>query len=398
VAHILFIHPGPVPPSDDDRKVLVNHLSAHHFGHVLQAVWGRPGQNRLRQEAGQFRLHYTFPHMVHQPFRKVRTLLFFLWAGWQLHRSHEQGFDVIVSYGWNTTGIAAVILKWLTGAKLIVEAPGVPVAGQRYQSRDWTWPKRLRAALNGWMLCRVLGHSDGVKLLYPEQVDGFLPKAEIPTSVFHDLVPIDSLSPADRHEKTILLLGCPWYLKGVDVLIKAFKLIRDEFPEQRLRVIGHCDDRAPFDELRAGDLRIEFMRGVPHEEAMHHMARCTVFVLPSRTEGMGRVLLEAMALRRPIIASRVDGIPHYIEDGENGLLFESESVDDLARQLHRVLSDRGLARKLADEGYERVHERYSEREYARHFDALIESVLGEAASAGAEMGDRRPDCQMTASS
>lgn len=90
---------------------------------------------------------------------------------------------------------------------------------------------------------------------------------------------------------------------------------------------------------------------------------------------MGRVLLEAMACRKPIIASRVEGIPHYISDGENGLLFESESVDDLACKLRLLLRDRKLAAQLADNGHRLVHENLSETCFLEKFNAMMRSVL-----------------------
>ena len=58
------------------------------------------------------------------------------------------------------------------------------------------------------------------------------------------------------------------------------------------------------------------------------MARCRVFVLPSRTEAMGRVLIEAMAMGKTCIASAVDGIPHYVRDEDTGLLFRSGDAAD----------------------------------------------------------------------
>jgi glycosyltransferase involved in cell wall biosynthesis len=90
---------------------------------------------------------------------------------------------------------------------------------------------------------------------------------------------------------------------------------------------------------------------------------------------MGRVLLEAMAAARPIVASAVDGIPHYIRHGETGLLFEPENVDDLARQLDRVLGDQDFARQLALRGQAYVHEHLSEEQYAVKFRSMVERAV-----------------------
>jgi glycosyltransferase involved in cell wall biosynthesis len=71
-----------------------------------------------------------------------------------------------------------------------------------------------------------------------------------------------------------------------------------------------------------------------------------VLVLPSRSEGMGRVIVEAFCRARPVVASRVGGIPDLVEDRRNGLLVEPSDTAGLADALVRVLDDRELAERL----------------------------------------------------
>ncbi|HQH26490.1 MAG TPA: glycosyltransferase family 4 protein [Oligoflexia bacterium] len=95
----------------------------------------------------------------------------------------------------------------------------------------------------------------------------------------------------------------------------------------------------------------------------------------SRTEAMGKVLLEAMAHEKPVIAARVDGIPHYVTDMENGLLFEKENAADLAQRLRMVLANPQLSAALGKRGRERLRSQLSEQEYVRCFNLMIEQVL-----------------------
>ena len=105
------------------------------------------------------------------------------------------------------------------------------------------------------------------------------------------------------------------------------------------------------------------------------MTACSLYVLASRTEAMGRVLLEAMASEKPIIASNVDGVPTVIRDGYNGLLFVSESVDDLADKMRTVLSDKQRATTLARNGLEYVMSNLSEACYLNKYQEMVRQTL-----------------------
>jgi glycosyltransferase involved in cell wall biosynthesis len=110
------------------------------------------------------------------------------------------------------------------------------------------------------------------------------------TSVFHEFTALRTIPQTEAGERYILFLGFPWLLKGVDILIQAFNRISARHPDVRLRIVGHCPDRTLFEALAAGNPRVSLERAVPREQAMALMAGCSLFVLPSRSEAMGRVL------------------------------------------------------------------------------------------------------------
>ena len=143
-----------------------------------------------------------------------------------------------------------------------------------------------------------------------------------------------------------------------------------------LKVIGYCEDPSMFQALAGPDERIElYPTGVPHAEALRIIGDCHVYVLASRTEAMGRVLLEAMAAERPIVAADVDGVPQIIQNNDNGLLFEPGSVDALARALRRMLSDADLRGRLATKGLRDVTNKFSEEKYARYYAEFMRLVI-----------------------
>jgi glycosyltransferase involved in cell wall biosynthesis len=232
----------------------------------------------------------------------------------------------------------------------------------------------VRQRVADLLLTTVLKGADHVRLLYPGQLDAYPEFHSLPRSVFHEFVPLDAVRAHSTVESTppfLLFLGYPWGLKGVDVLIRAFQFITAHFPEVSLKVVGHCTNRTPYEALRRGNARIELHRGVSQSEAYDLIARCAALVLPSRTESMGRVLLEAMAMGKPVVASAVDGIPHYVRDGVEGLLFPTEDAPALARCLSQLLSDTELRRRLGEAGKKRVFEQFSEIEYRERFTAMV---------------------------
>ncbi len=96
-----------------------------------------------------------------------------------------------------------------------------------------------------------------------------------------------------------------------------------------------------------------------HDDVWALLERLDVVALPSWTEGLPMVLLEAMAAGRPVVATRVGGTPELVTDGETGLLVPPRHPTALAAALRRVLEDRALAKRLAEAGRRRVEERFS---------------------------------------
>jgi glycosyltransferase involved in cell wall biosynthesis len=110
------------------------------------------------------------------------------------------------------------------------------------------------------------------------------------------------------------------------------------------------------------------------DDAARVVAAADVFALPSWTEGLPLVVLEAMALGRPVVATNVGGTPELVADGETGLLVPPRDVDALTAALRRVLDDEGLRRKLGEAGRRRVAERFSLEAMTREVLAVYDEV------------------------
>ena len=115
------------------------------------------------------------------------------------------------------------------------------------------------------------------------------------------------------------------------------------------------------------DDQVRFLGHQELDAIRNLLQRCTLFILPSRSEPFGIAILEAMSLGKAVITTRVGGIPEFVADGQNGVLVESDDPAGLAAAMCRVSSDAELrrqlglaARKTVDDGYkaERMGGRY----------------------------------------
>lgn len=289
----------------------------------------------------------------------------------------RERYDIVVALDPLAAGFIGFIVSRLTGAKLIIEVGGNFESSFTSNAEKPSLQMRIKERITIILLPFILNRADGVKLGYENQLRNFNDLRGYPDkySCFANLVPISLFKDSDVTSRYILFLGYPWYLKGVDILIKAFNRISSEFPDYNLKIVGHCPDKSFFEELANGDKRIELCDAVWHEEAVRLMEGCSLFVLPSRTDSLPRVLREAMAAKKPIIASDVDGIPTIVKHGYNGLLFKSEDVDDLAEKMRTVLGDKSYAQTLAKNGHEYVHAMLSEENYLENYNKMVEKVL-----------------------
>ena len=121
---------------------------------------------------------------------------------------------------------------------------------------------------------------------------------------------------------------------------------------------------------------VRWAGALPNAEVAEWYRAADVFVLPTRSEGTPNVVLECMASGTPVVASRVGGIPEVIQDQHNGLLFESEDVEELSRCIDRLVRDPELARRLSRQALDDVQEHSVERQIQKNIDVYRRVVVG----------------------
>lgn len=145
--------------------------------------------------------------------------------------------------------------------------------------------------------------------------------------------------------------------KGQDILIEALSIMKARSTPFTCRLVGDGPSR-PFLEKMIKDLRLQdevSLTGVIKDVAAQ-LAKADLFVLPSRYEGFGIVILEAMASGLPVIVSNIEGPAEVVEDGKDGLHFQSGDARDLADKIETLLANQEMRKHFAEASLLRVRD------------------------------------------
>ncbi len=214
-----------------------------------------------------------------------------------------------------------------------------------------------------------------------------IPSNEKPVFVFPTFTDIESfIAPSNRHpEKTLKSYKKPYfiyagmliYLKGIHHLINAFKGVSEKYPDASLVIAGKGSDYLKLRKQAEGLKLISKIHftGHVHQDLLATLIKeSAALVLPSLTEGLGRVAIEALLLERPVIASAVGGLPEIIEDGKTGFLVPPMDEEALGMAMLKVLENQTLADCMGKTGKEHVLKKF---DYSRYFNAyrtMIEKI------------------------
>jgi glycosyltransferase involved in cell wall biosynthesis len=190
--------------------------------------------------------------------------------------------------------------------------------------------------------------------------------------------------PGDRF--AVGWIGRMTAVKRTDDVLLAFKRLRDSGVDACLCMVGDGPDREQL-ERRAhelGVIRDTLFLGYQEDVAPFYAA-FDALVLSSGNEGTPVSAIEALAAGRPVVATRVGGVPDVVRDGEDGFLVEAGATDELAERLARLARDPALGKRMGEQGRARVLPRYAVDRLVDDVDQLYRSLLRTAGlSAGGE--------------
>ncbi|HEX6688734.1 MAG TPA: glycosyltransferase family 4 protein [Solirubrobacterales bacterium] len=202
--------------------------------------------------------------------------------------------------------------------------------------------------------------------------------------VVHVGIPIEQFTPVGASPPTaaaeILCIGRLVPEKGQAVLIEAIARLVERGLPASATFAGEGPQRGALEALaeRLGvGSRVSFRGAVGQEELHALYAAASAFCLPSFSEGVPVVLMEAMAMRLPTIGTTITGVPELIEDGHSGLLVPPGRPDLLTDALQRALSDDALAQTLGEAGRAKVLAEFDADASAEQLHALFAEQIGE---------------------
>jgi glycosyltransferase involved in cell wall biosynthesis len=193
---------------------------------------------------------------------------------------------------------------------------------------------------------------------------------------------------ADARAETRRLLGIPtdafvvgWIgrmtgVKNTDDVLAALRLLRDRGVDAYLLMVGDGPDREHV-ERRAHELGIvkKCLFVGYQEDVARWYAGFDAMILPSVNEGTPVSAIESLAARRPVVATRVGGVPDVVEEGEDGYLVDSGDAGALADRLQRLAADPALRERMGDHGRARVLQRYAVSRLVDDIDRLYRELL-----------------------
>jgi glycosyltransferase involved in cell wall biosynthesis len=306
---------------------------------------------RVIAPAGDVRAHDPRFRLVHPPLPRLAGGFYLTLPSTVASEAKRFQPQVVITqspYEAIAAGLAWPLLR--VRPKLVVEVHG----DWRTAARLYGSPlRRVFAPLADRAALIALRRADGTRALtrftheLVEKATGRRPIGNFPT--YFDVESFSEAPPEPLPASPSLAwVAALEKYKNLDRFATAWRLTVAHLPEARLVMVGRGSMQHVVDRLvRDLPRNVTAIPYLSPPELSSLLDRSTALILPSRSEGTPRVIMEAFARGRPVIGSTGGGIPDLVEQDRNGLLVEPDDVDGLAAACIRILTDRELARRLA---------------------------------------------------
>ncbi len=290
----------------------------------------------------------------------------------QLHR--QSPIDVIHAHAALPCGQAAAFVSRRLGIPFVVTIHGLDVFNRCFEDGIAARWRRAASADVYARASKVICISDKVRGLLIDGMD-----SRVASELVYNGTDPDLFTPASAPEQTptILIVGNLLAGKGHELVLRAFARIKDSHPGLQCRMIGEGADRERFAAL-ARDLaiseQVHFLGRQSRADVADAMRNCTIFVLPSRYEGLGCVYLEAMASGKPAIACWGQGIDEVIDHAKNSWLIPIDGLEELVQGLQILLGDLDLRGRIGSAARQTILDKLTLSHQAQNLMRIYEAA------------------------
>jgi len=265
-------------------------------------------------------------------------------------------------------GFLGVMLRRNFGCRLQINAFGLEIFSDWWLRQRWL--NRCYALIMRWTLRRAdLVRTDATRnrailieklQLKPEKVV-VIPALPTQESIDQfrgaDGEAVRSSLKESKYDKIVLFVGSLDKVKNIPCLFRAAKLVLADCPRALFVIIGSGPEKESLEKLSRElgiSQNVSFLGIIPYDELPAYCAACDVVVLPSWSEGLARILMEASLVAKPIVATDVGGAADIVVDGETGYLVPVNDDGQLAAKVKELLQNDRKAQQMGDKGYQRA--------------------------------------------
>lgn len=318
----------------------------------------------------------TFPNPLRytaKPLLFCRKIAQYLSAaigfGWFVHRRQIQ---IMHLHFVNIDVLLLVLYKWLFAYRLVIT-----FTGQELELAQ-------RSRLSRFKLALALRAADAVTAVSEDICARLRRVSDTPVRCIHNGIKVAEINAVAGNRRVqveddhFVYCGRLTPVKRVPFLLRAFReCLRRGCPKQ-LYLVGTGEEVASVSRLiRQLDLdkHVFLVGALPHADTMAIIRRSRCLVLVSASEGLPLVILEAMALGKPVIASAVGGIPEIVVHGENGWLFPADSPGSLCDLMMAIAQDKDLAVRMGEQAVQTITRHFRFETMAQQYLKIYQDLV-----------------------
>ena len=298
-------------------------------------------------------------------------------------------------------GFMGIMLRRKFGCRVQINTFGLEIFSDWWLGQRWL--NRFYARIMRWTLRRAdLVRADATRnrAILIEKL-GLKPEKVVVIPALPTQESIDQFKGADgevvrssmkenRYDKIVLFVGALDKVKNIPSLLRAAKLVLSDCPSTLFVIIGDGPEKDRLERLSRElgiPQNVRFLGIIPYDELPACYAACDVVVLPSWSEGLARILMEASLAARPIVATDVGGAPDIVVDGETGYLVPVDDDRQLATKMKELLQDDRKAQQMGDKGYQRANSLFDFKANTEKLIATWEAMIEPKKDRGDALAD-----------